>query len=99
MELCCHGGQTLSCKALNLSVEGMLLETGDITLSTGALVDLHIHTGAGDMKIPAAVIHSNTGCTGVMFHRPQPDLYRMITQPLNHGRSTIAGRVPLGAGG
>ena len=74
----------------------MLLELDKTTLTAGTPVDLCIHVGTGDMKIPAVVVHSNASCTGVMFRELQPNLYRIITYPKNYARNSIASRVRLG---
>jgi len=93
-----RGGQAVECRARNLSVEGMLLEMGEVMLSIGDQVDLSITLKEGVFSVPAVVLHSNSDCTGVMFCRPQPGLYRIIAQPMPYAHTPISSRIVLTQG-
>ena len=94
-----HQGQAaIVCAAHNLSVEGMLLEMGQAMLSIGDQVDLSISLKECVFSVPAVVLHSNSDCTGVMFCRPQPALYRIIAQPMRYAHVPISSRMVLTKG-
>ena len=90
--------RAIECTARNLSVEGMLLEMGQVVLSIGDQVDLSISLKEGVFSVPAVVLHSNSDCTGVMFCRPQPGLYRIIAQPMRYAHVPISSRMVLTKG-
>ena len=92
-----HGkdGETIHCKALNLSISGMLLEYDGANLAIGFGVDVIVCINKWKTEIPAIVIHSNSSCTGVMFQNPQPDLYRIATKTLQRANMSINSRTPI----
>jgi len=85
----------MHCKALNLSISGMLLEYDGVNLPIGSDIDIIAHLNEWKAEIPAIVIHSNSSCTGVMFQNPQPDLYRVVTGTMRHTRLSINSRTPI----
>jgi hypothetical protein len=82
--------------ARNLSVEGMLLEIeGGCTLGIGDGVMLSVQSALGSFEVPSVVLHCNANCMGLMFHKPQPQLYRLIVHSSRHARAPISSRVLL----
>ncbi len=95
LKLCGKNGEVIHCKALNLSISGMLLEYNGANLAIGSGIDIIACFKEWKAEIPAIVIHSNSSCTGVMFQNPQPDLYRIITGTMRHARLSINSRTPI----
>jgi hypothetical protein len=62
-------------KAVNCSTQGIYLKTESLSLLTGALVELEIFRGRRHWEIMGVVTHSQDDAIGVMFWKPQPDLY------------------------
>jgi len=90
-----ENGESNHCKALNLSVAGMLLEYNGASLAIGSSVDIFVSLNEWQSEIPAIVIHSNSSCTGIMFREPQPDLYRTVTGSMRCARLSINSRTPI----
>lgn len=65
-------------KAVNCSMQGMFLKTQNLTLLTGALVELEIFRDGNFWEIMGIVTHAEDEGVGVMFWQPQPDLYASV---------------------
>jgi hypothetical protein len=65
-------------KAANCSTQGIYLKTQSLSLLTGALVELEIFCGGRHWEIMGVVTHSQDDGIGVMFWKPQPDLYEYV---------------------
>jgi len=79
-------------RALNLSQEGIFLETRNLTLPRGTMLDLEIRRWGREWLIPAIVVHGNSRGVGLMFREAQPDLYDLEveapTEPRKRYRTT-----------
>ena len=93
----CQGGRLVTCKTLNLSVEGMLLESDEQMPAMGAGVEVCVRSEGWKREVPATVVHSNGSCMGIMFCKSQPELYRVITLPLGSTQMPVNSRTPLAA--
>lgn len=80
LELRHRGPRAVRCRACNISLEGMLLQTDEISLTVGTRVELRISVEQQVWKIPAVVLHNYGDTMGVMFRHRQPDLYRVVTR-------------------
>ena len=90
VKLCRPGDAPLSCKARNLSVEGMLLEMeGGSVLGIGDGVTLSVQADMGLFEVPSVVLHSNANCVGLMFQEPQPQLYRLMVHAVRNAHGPI----------
>lgn len=91
------GNGPVSCKARNLSVEGMLLETdgADVGLGIGDAVLLLVQSEAGLFEVPSMVLHCNANCMGLMFHEPQPQLYRLFVPSVRYAHAPVGSRILL----
>ncbi|MET0067354.1 MAG: PilZ domain-containing protein [Candidatus Thiodiazotropha sp.] len=65
-------------KALNCSVQGIFLSTESLTMLTGALVELELFRGGRQWSIMGVVTHVQPEGIGVMFWKPQPELYDWV---------------------
>ncbi len=90
-----EGRDPIYCKALNLSIAGMLLDYDGTGLTIGSHIDIVACVSEWKQEIPATVIHSNSNCTGIMFQEPQPDLYRAVAGSIPHSRLSINSRTPI----
>lgn len=65
----CYLGQCFSaCSILNISSDGMLIETPEIPLPCGALVELTFNvSGMGERRLRGLVVHRTGQDAGVMF--------------------------------
>ncbi|RLJ18893.1 hypothetical protein DJ030_10965 [bacterium endosymbiont of Escarpia laminata] len=80
----------------NISPEGVHMEIKAATEGIGAELDLAFTLEGENWRVPAVVIHSNPTGMGVMFRSPEHRLFRIVTAPLQHPISPVAGRVMLG---
>ncbi|MCU7842431.1 MAG: PilZ domain-containing protein [Candidatus Thiodiazotropha sp. (ex Monitilora ramsayi)] len=65
-------------KAVNCSSQGIYLKTERVSLLTGALVELEIFRGSRHWEIMGVVSHSEDDGIGVMFWKPQQELYESV---------------------
>ncbi|MCU7850866.1 MAG: PilZ domain-containing protein [Candidatus Thiodiazotropha sp. (ex Monitilora ramsayi)] len=65
-------------QAVNCSSQGIYLKTQSLSLLTGALVELEIFRDGRLWEIMGVVSHSQADGIGVMFWKPQPDLYESV---------------------
>ncbi len=85
-------GVVANCKALNLSIAGMLLDYEGADLDIGASIDVCASFKGWEEEIPAVVVHCNSNCIGVMFCKLQPDLYRAATRSMRSDHLSINSR-------
>jgi hypothetical protein len=64
--------------ALDCSEYGMYLKTKNLTLLTGAMVELEFFYKERNWQIEGVVTHCQRNGLGVMFWSPQSELYGMI---------------------
>jgi len=65
-------------RAANCSMQGMFLRTESLTLLTGALVELEIFRDGRFWEVMGIVTHTQDDGIGVMFWKPQPELYESV---------------------
>ncbi|MCG8489765.1 MAG: PilZ domain-containing protein [Chromatiales bacterium] len=84
-------------KAVNCSVQGIFLRTESLTMLTGALVELEIYRGGRQWSIMGVVTHTQHDGVGVMFWKPQSELYEsVIAEASNLGRiATVPQSTPV----
>ncbi len=63
-------------QARNLSPEGMYVRTSNLTLPTGTMIEIELDRWGRHWLIPAIVVHGDSRGVGLMFRKPQPELYR-----------------------
>ncbi|MEJ2404873.1 MAG: PilZ domain-containing protein [Candidatus Thiodiazotropha sp.] len=64
--------------AVNCSMQGVFLSTESLTMLTGALVELELFRGGRQWSIMGVVTHVQSEGIGVMFWKPQPELYDWV---------------------
>jgi hypothetical protein len=65
-------------KAVNCSMQGIYLRTESLTMLTGALVELELFRGGRQWSIMGVVTHTQHDGVGVMFWKPQAELYESV---------------------
>ena len=65
-------------KAEDCSLYGMSLQTKNLTLLTGAMVELDIYYQGRKWEIVGLVTHTKKNGLGVMFWDPQPEFYAEV---------------------
>ncbi len=70
------------CKVVlkNLSIEGIFLNTGDLSIPNGTLVDLEFSLADHRWQISGLVVHQAMKGIGVMFRVSQPELFQMASE-------------------
>jgi hypothetical protein len=66
----------------DLSPEGMHVQTANLTLPTGTLIEIELDRWGRQWLIPAMVTHGDARGVGLMFRTPQPELYEYATSAL-----------------
>jgi hypothetical protein len=79
-------------KAASCSMQGMFLKTESLTLLTGALVELEIFREGRLWEVVGIVSHAQPDGIGVMFWKPQPELYDSVLR--GSGRMNAATQRP-----
>ncbi|ODB98767.1 hypothetical protein A3197_15225 [Candidatus Thiodiazotropha endoloripes] len=80
-------------KAVNCSMQGIYLRTESLTMLTGALVELELFRGGRQCSIMGVVTHTQQDGVGVMFWKPQAELYESVIAEVSDLRRVAA--VPL----
>ena len=93
--ICGKDGKVLDCKALNLSIAGMLLDYDGEGLEVGSSMSIVVSLKNWKSEIPSIVVHCNSNCIGVKFHKPQSDLYRVVTRSVRCTDLSINSRIPI----
>jgi hypothetical protein len=65
-------------KAVNCCMQGIFLHTKSLTMLTGALVELDLYRDGRQWSIMGVVTHNQEDGVGVMFWKPQPELYESV---------------------
>ncbi|MEW8211031.1 MAG: PilZ domain-containing protein [Candidatus Thiodiazotropha taylori] len=68
----------LPAKAVNCSMQGIYLRTESLTMLSGALVELELFRGGRQWSIMGVVTHTQQDGVGVMFWKPQAELYESV---------------------
>lgn len=78
----------LPCKTLDMSMEGMFINTGRITLSTDAKVDAvltsHYGSESQQLRLPARIVRVNSEGAGLRFHSFDSDTYYLLKEVLSN---------------
>jgi hypothetical protein len=64
--------------AVNCSVHGIFLRTESLTMLSGALVEIELFRNSRQWSIMGVVTHILPEGIGVMFWKPQPELYDWV---------------------
>jgi hypothetical protein len=81
--------QVFPADAANCSVQGIFLHTRNLTMLTGAMVELEFFYSGRHWTITGVVTYAQLDGVGIMFWRPQPELYDAViaaasrNQPIN----------------
>jgi hypothetical protein len=78
--------------AENCSLYGMYLKTENLTLLTGALVELDIFYDNRNWQITGLVAHVRKNGLGVMFWNEQPEFYKLVAAraaPLSNAGASV----------
>lgn len=70
--------QVFPARATNLSVQGVFLQTADLTMLSGAMVELEMFHMDSYWTVMGVVTHTQPDGIGVMFWHPQPAFYESI---------------------
>ena len=84
----------LPAKAVNCSVQGMFLHTESLTMLTGALVEIELFRDGRQWSMMGVVTHTQPDGVGVMFWKPQPELYEAVIAGASRGRRIKAVQSP-----
>jgi len=95
IELFGEDGKIADCKALNLSISGMLLDYDGENIAIGSNIDVFARFKRCELAMPAVVVHCNSNCVGIMFKTAQPDLYRAVMESMRCAHLPINGRRPI----
>ena len=71
--------QVFPANAANCSMQGIFLQTRNLTMITGAMVELEFFYSARHWTITGIVTHVQLDGIGIMFWRSQPELYDACT--------------------
>jgi len=78
----------LPCKTLDMSMDGMFIDTGRISLSTNAKVDAvltsHDGTVGQQLRLPAKIVRVNSEGAGLRFHSFDSDTYYFLREVLSN---------------
>ncbi len=78
----------LPCKILDLSMEGMFIYTGRITLTTHTKVDAvltsHNSKESQQLRLPAKIVRVNPVGAGLRFHSFDSDTYKFLREILHN---------------
>lgn len=85
-------------RAENCSLYGMYLKTENLTLLSGALVELDFFYKDKNWQIMGLVTHTRKDGLGVMFWEEQPDFYQTVakTTPILNDEQTSVMFAPQG---
>ena len=85
-------------RAEDCSLYGMYLRTENLTLLSGAMVELDIFLNGQNWQIVGLVTHTRKNGLGVMFWEPQPEFYKVVTgmqEVLGHEQGLAANHPSL----
>ncbi|MBT3048778.1 MAG: PilZ domain-containing protein [Candidatus Thiodiazotropha sp.] len=75
--------QVFPAEAANCSVQGIYLHTQNLTMITGSMVELEFFYGGRHWTVTGIVTHAQQDGVGVMFWRPQVELYDAVIAVAN----------------
>ena len=78
-------------RARKLCPEGIYVETAKLTLPIGTLVEIELDRWGRQWLIPSVVANGDNRGFELIFQRPQPELYRYVTEALDAPRPPVAG--------
>lgn len=78
--------QVFPANAANCSMQGIFLQTRSLTMLTGAMVELEFFHSGRHWSITGIVSHSQPNGVGIMFWRPQPELYDAVIADASHNQ-------------
>ncbi len=70
--------QVFPAEAVNCSSQGIFLRTRSLTMISGAVVELEFYFGGRHWSVMGIVSHTQPDGVGVMFWRPQCELYDAV---------------------
>lgn len=77
----------LSCRTLDMSMEGMFVNTGRIILSAftkvHAVLTHHNGTASQQLRLPAKIVRVSSEGAGLQFHNFDSDTYYFLRELLN----------------
>ncbi|MGD8914622.1 MAG: PilZ domain-containing protein [Candidatus Thiodiazotropha sp.] len=76
--------QVFPANAANCSIQGVFLYTRSLTMLTGAMVELEFFYSGRHWVIPGIVSHTQSNGVGILFWRPQPELYDAVIADASH---------------
>ncbi|MES9992394.1 MAG: PilZ domain-containing protein [Candidatus Thiodiazotropha sp.] len=75
--------QVFPAEAANCSVQGIFLSTRNLTMITGAMVELEFFFAGRHWTVTGIVTHTQQDGVGVMFWRPQVELFDAVIAAAN----------------
>jgi hypothetical protein len=78
--------QVFPAHAANCSMQGIYLNTRNLTMLTGAMVELEFFYSGRHWMLTGVVNHAQSGGVGIMFWRPQPELYDAVIAAASRNR-------------
>ncbi len=88
--------QVFPANAANCSMQGIFLATRSLTMLSGAMVELEFFYGGRHWMIMGIVTHTQSDGVGIMFWRPQPELFDAViaaatrNQPVGHTGAVVS---------
>jgi Tfp pilus assembly protein PilZ len=73
-----HRGRCFSTRVINLSREGLFLQTDALTIPSGMFIDISLTLDDHHWQMSGLVIWSCPKGVGVVFRVSQPELYDMV---------------------
>ncbi|MEW8507412.1 MAG: PilZ domain-containing protein [Candidatus Thiodiazotropha sp.] len=90
--------QVFPATAANCSVQGIFLRTQNLTMIAGAMVELECFYAGRHWTMTGILTHARQDGVGVMFWRPQVELYDAVIAAADRKQPvTTPGVVPEGA--
>ena len=71
-----YRGRSFSARARTLSRDGLLLQTGPLTIPSGMLIEISLNLDHDQWQLTGLVTRSGPEGIGIMFRTPQPELYQ-----------------------
>jgi hypothetical protein len=73
-----HRGRSMGAQIRNLTAEGACVHTHTLSVPRGTLIRLNIEIDHLDRQISGLVVRQHTGGLGLVFSRPQPEIYNLV---------------------
>jgi hypothetical protein len=78
--------QVFPAHGANCSMQGIFLHTRNLTMLSGAMVELEFFYSGRHWTITGVVNHAQVNGVGIMFWRPQPELYDAVIAAASRNR-------------